>query len=137
VLAKKTVTYQFIDDDDNRSNFGKPAQVTGDVDSEQPVNGLTLPTGYKLTKSETLPTSVKIGNDNQTIDIHLSHVITNMEQTKTMDKNGTTVTVKVIHDAHEADLNKTLTQSITFHEPSKTAHKITQTANIFRYATVY
>ena len=136
VLAKKTVTYQFIDDDDNRSNFGKPVQVTGDVDSEQPVNGLTLPTGYKLTKGETLPTSVKIGNDSQTIDIHLSHVITNVDHTKPVDKNGTTVTAKVIDGAHEADLNKTITRTITVHEPGKTAQKITQTAKIFRDATV-
>lgn len=136
VLAKKTVTYQFIDDDDNRSNFGKPVQVTGDVDSEQPVNGLTLPTGYKLTKGETLPTSVKIGNDNQTIDIHLSHVITNVDHTKPVDKNGTTVTAKVIDGAHEADLNKTITRTITVHEPGKTAQKITQTAKIFCDATV-
>src|SRR5699024_6416763 len=106
--------------------------VTGDVDSEQPVNGLTLPTGYKLTKGETLPTSVKIGNDNQTIDIHLRHVITNVDHTKQEDKNGTTVTAKVIDSAHGADLNRT----ITVHEPCKTAQKITQTAKSFRDATV-
>ena len=135
VLAKKTVTYQFIDDDDNRSNVGNPVQVTGDVDSEQPVNGLTLPTGYKLTNGGTLPTSVKIGNDNQTIDIHLSHVITNVDHTKPVDKNGTTVTGKVIAGAHEADLNKTITRTINITDPINGKSTKTQTVKLYRDAS--
>lgn len=59
-----------------------------------------------------------------------------MDHTKPVDKNGTTVTAKVIDGAHEADLNKTITRTITVHEPGKTAQKITQTAKIFRDATV-
>lgn len=42
----------------------------------------------------------------------------------------------MIDGAHEADLNKTITRTITVHEPGKTAQKITQTAKIFRDATV-
>ena len=135
VLAKKTVTYQFIDDDDNRSNFGKPVQVTGDVDSEQPVNGLTLPTGYRLTNGGTLPTSVKIGNDDQTIDIHLSHVITNVDHKKPVDPNGTTVTGKAIDGAHEADLNKTITRTINITDPTNGKSTKTQTVKLYRDAS--
>ncbi|WP_225432094.1 mucin-binding protein, partial [Limosilactobacillus reuteri] len=135
VLAKKTVTYQFIDDNGNRSKVGEPVQVTGDVDSEQPVNGLTLPTGYKLTKGGTLPTSVKIGNDDQTIDIHLSHVITNVDHTKPVDKNGTTVTGKVIDGAHEADLNQTITRTINITDPNNGKSTKTQTVKLYRDAS--
>ena len=135
VLAKKTVTYQFIDDDDNKSNVGEPVQVTGDVGSEQPVNGLTLPTGYKLTKGGTLPTSVKIVNANQMIDIHLSHVITNVDHTKPVDKNGTTVTGKVIDGAHEADLNQTITRTINITDPNNGKSTKTQTVKLYRDAS--
>ncbi|MGM9883050.1 MAG: YSIRK-type signal peptide-containing protein [Limosilactobacillus reuteri] len=135
VVAKKTVTYQFIDDAGNGSNVGNPVKVTGDVDSEQPVNGLTLPTGYKLTNGGTLPTSVKIGNDNQTIDIHLSHVITNVDHTKPVDKNGKTVTGKVIDGAHEADLNKTITRTINVTDPNNGKSTKTQTVKLYRDAS--
>ncbi|WP_283584120.1 mucin-binding protein [Limosilactobacillus difficilis] len=135
VLAKKTVTYQFIDDNGNRSKVGEPVQVTGDVDSEQPVNGLTLPTGYKLTKGGTLPTSVKIGNDNQTIDIHLSHVMTNVDHTKPVAPGMKTVTGKVIDGAHEADLNKTITRTINITDPNNGKSTKTQTVKLYRDAS--
>ena len=135
VATKKTVTYQFVDDDNNRSNVGKPVQVTGDVDSEQPVNGLTLPTGYRLTNGGTLPTSVKIGNDDQTIDIHLSHVITNVDHKKPVDPNGTTVTGKAIDGAHEADLNKTITRTINITDPTNGKSTKTQTVKLYRDAS--
>ena len=71
---KKYVSYQFVDDDNKGADVGNPVVVLGEPGSTQSVS-LTVPTGYQLASGQTLPTSVTIGTDNQTVDIHLVHTV--------------------------------------------------------------
>ena len=71
---KKHVSYQFVDDDNKGADVGNPVVVLGEPGSTQSVS-LTVPTGYQLASGQTLPTSVTIGTDNQTVDIHLVHTV--------------------------------------------------------------
>ena len=79
-----TVTYQFVDDDNNKSNVGDPEVVTGLNGNSQTVS-LVVPDNYVLAAGQTLPTSAKFGDTNTTVDIHLKHD----HITVTPDKPGT------------------------------------------------
>ena len=76
-----TVTYQFVDDDNNGSAVGKPVVATGLNGKSQLVH-LTVPEGYALVAGQTLPATANFGDTNSTVDIHLKHA------TKTVDKNN-------------------------------------------------
>lgn len=82
--STRNVTYQFVDDDNNEANVGTKV-VAGDVDSTQQTN-LKLPDNYVLADGQTLPTSVTIGNTNQTVEIHLKHATKPVTDTKTVTR---------------------------------------------------
>jgi LPXTG-motif cell wall-anchored protein len=136
VDAQRTVNYQFVDDDNNGANVGDPVAVKGNVGSNQNVS-LTIPAGYKLPDDKNLPTSVTIGENDQTIDIHLNHAHHTIEPTAPVPTDGETESGATIKGAHEADLNQTITRTINITDPqTKQTTTTTQTAKISRSADV-
>ena len=64
--------YQFVDDANNGTNVGSPVAKSGKAGDNGSLS-LTIPTGYKLAKGQTLPTTYNILDHDQVIDIHLVH----------------------------------------------------------------
>ena len=116
-----TVTYQFVDDDNNKSNVGDPEVVTGLNGNSQTVS-LVVPDNYVLAAGQTLPTSVTFGDTNTTVDIHLKHA------TKTVDKNN-------VPDGYtKDDFAKTINRTITAKEPTGDVD-LSQTTELTRTGT--
>lgn len=69
---KTTVTYQFVDQDDNNASVGDPVTITGLNGKSQNVQ-LTVPANYELVSD--LPTTVTFGETNQTINLYVKHKI--------------------------------------------------------------
>ena len=82
---QKTVTYQFVDDDDSGKTVGNPVIVSGKPGSTQKVT-LTVPDNYDLTDEQSLPNVVTIGDKNQKVDIHLKHAKDNVSDSKTITR---------------------------------------------------
>ena len=109
-------TYKFVDDDANSGQVGSDIVVSGKTD-ETVNTGLQVPENYDLVGD--LPTSVKLGATNPTVEIHLTeHHIVNATKDDlskdpakpTTDDHGKNVT--------ESDFTKTITRTITFNEPT-------------------
>lgn len=107
---KHSVTYKFIDKENNNTPVGSDVVVSGDQDTTQETN-LTVPDNYELAQGSTLPTSVKIGDTDSTVNINLVH-----------KKNVTTST-------------EIVTRNITITEPGKTPNTQTQSANFTKTTT--
>ena len=67
-----TVTYQYIDDDNNQVIVSTANTIKALPDTTQALT-FTLPKNYQLAKNQTLPTSIVMPDYNQTIQIHLIH----------------------------------------------------------------
>lgn len=65
-------TYIYVDDDNNDSQVGSPANFTGYARDTQYIS-LSLPANYQLATNETLPTEVTFTGQDQTHYIHLIH----------------------------------------------------------------
>ena len=116
-----TVTYQFVDDDNNGSAVGKPVVATGLNGKSQLVH-LTVPEGYALVAGQTLPATANFGDTNSTVDIHLKHA------TKTVDKNN-------VPDGYtKDDFAKEIKRSITAKEPTGDVD-LSQTTELTRTGT--
>lgn len=132
VDAQRTVNYQFVDDDNNGANVGDPVAVKGNVGSNQNVS-LTIPAGYKLADGQANPTSVTIGEDNETVDIHLKHVHRTIEPTAPIKDGDTASDGKTLIDGgHESDLNQSITRTINVTDPEGKKTTTTQVAHISR-----
>ncbi|MDD6432824.1 MAG: MucBP domain-containing protein [Lactobacillaceae bacterium] len=122
---------------DKDGNTVKDYTVSGKTDQTVDANA-DVPTGWVLVNGQTpAPKTITFGSTptpNTTIVIehgtrHIDH--------KTPDQLGTkTPTGKDVNGTQEFDLNQTITRTVTFHEPGQAARTVTQTANIFRDATV-
>ncbi len=137
-----TVTYQFVDDDNNGSAVGKPVVATGLNGKSQLVH-LTVPEaeGYVLASGQTLPATANFGDTNSTVDIHLKHGIT----TVTPDKPGTSGQPidpknpdgpKYPTGTDKDSLQSIVTRTITVKNPHTGDQVTTQTAKLTRTATV-
>src|SRR5699024_9591909 len=118
-LPRHTITYIYLAPDGKGSTYryGSPVVVTG-VPNQSLDAHLTAPDGYvfadpqQATAKSVIDKKSVIGNDDQTIDIYLSHVITNVDHTKPVPGDGKTPTNKPINGAHDSDLNQTITRTI-------------------------
>lgn len=100
-IHKASLTYQFVDDNNNGANVGNPVVITGNVNSVQQVSELSVPTNYQLAAGQSLPTSVQIPQNNDTLKIHLVHVTQSISDSKIIyrtinvtDPNGKVTSTK-------------------------------------------
>lgn len=100
-IHKASLTYQFVDDNNNGANVGNPVVITGNVNSVQQVSELSVPTNYQLAAGQSLPTSVQIPQNNDTLKIHLVHVNQSVSDSKIIyrtinvtDPNGKVTSTK-------------------------------------------
>lgn len=100
-IHKASLTYQFVDDNNNGANVGNPVVITGNVNSVQQVSELSVPTNYQLAAGQSLPTSVQIPQNNDTLKIHLVHVTQSVSDSKIIyrtinvtDPNGKVTSTK-------------------------------------------
>lgn len=101
LIHKASLTYQFVDDNNNGANVGNPVVITGNVNSVQQVSELSVPTNYQLAAGQSLPTSVQIPQNNDTLKIHLVHVTQSVSDSKIIyrtinvtDPNGKVTSTK-------------------------------------------
>src|SRR5699024_9447212 len=143
-LPRHTITYIYLAPDGKGSTYryGSPVVVTG-VPNQSLDAHLTAPDGYvfadpqQATAKSVIDKKSVIGNDDETIDIDLSHVITNVDHTKPVPADGKTPTNKPINGAHDSELNQTSTRTIKVTHPHTNKVSTTkQVAKIFRDATV-
>lgn len=100
-IHKASLIYQFVDDNNNGANVGNPVVITGNVNSVQQVSELSVPTNYQLAAGQSLPTSVQIPQNNDTLKIHLVHVTQSVSDSKIIyrtinvtDPNGKVTSTK-------------------------------------------
>lgn len=100
-IHKASLTYQFVDDNNNGANVGNPVVITGNVNSVQQVSELSVPTNYQLAAGQSLPTYVQIPQNNDTLKIHLVHVTQSVSDSKIIyrtinvtDPNGKVTSTK-------------------------------------------
>lgn len=85
-ISKASVAYQFVDDDNSGANVGNQTIVNGDVGSTQSVFGLSIPTNYQLATGQSIPTSVQIPQNGETVKIHLVHQTQPVTDSKTINR---------------------------------------------------
>lgn len=134
----QTGTIHYVDANDHSHNV-----------YNQTISGLTnkavtvtpqIPQGWALQTGEHVPNSVTFTSD--TVDhpfektVYVVHHQIPVDHTNPIAKDGKTSTGKDIQGAHDTDLNKTLTRTITITNPDGKKTTITQTATIYRDATV-
>ena len=114
----------------------KTDTVTGKTDQTVTTNS-TVPTGWELTKGQVVPETITFtGDSTPETKVTVQHHHSKVSHTNPVPGDGKTPTNKPINGAHDSDLNQTITRTIKVHEPGKDANTITQTAKIFRDATV-
>lgn len=107
-ISKASVAYQFVDDDNSGANVGNQTIVNGDVGSTQSVFGLSIPTNYQLATGQSIPTSVQIPQNGETVKIHLVHQTQPVTDSKTINRiiNVTDPTGKVKTDKQSVTINR-------------------------------
>lgn len=95
VAQNHTVTYQFVDINEDNKNVGLPITVTGRTGTSAPVS-LTIPKYFDLADNQSLPTSVTIGDSDSTVLIYLKHHIDSQTRHYRVIENLPDGTQKVI-----------------------------------------
>ncbi|TVU97458.1 YSIRK-type signal peptide-containing protein [Lactobacillus gasseri] len=113
-----SVSYQFIDIDNNNSKVGAPGVVTG-LNGESTDVSLDVPKGYELV--DVLPTKATFGDINQTISINLKHKKTSVDGRNHKDDN---------------DIYRTVTRTITVNIEGQPTQDISQEVSLYRIKTV-
>ena len=130
---KQTAKIVYVD---KNGTTVKTDTVNGVTDQTVDTNS-TVPTGWKLVDGQTIPTTIKLGiNTPDTIvKVEHDHVSINHDNPQT---DGTNIPngVAQFKGVSENDLNQTLTRTITVNDPHAGTKTITQTAKIYRDATV-
>lgn len=93
--VQHTVTYQFVDINEDNKNVGSPIIVTGKTGASAPVS-LTIPKYFDLADNQSLPTSVTIGDSDSTVLIYLKHHIDSQTRHYRVIENLPDGTQKVI-----------------------------------------
>ena len=121
--GQQTMTYTFVDDDNNGAAVGQPVQISGNTDETKDVS-LSVPAGYELAEGEELPTSYKFtAAENQAAQIHLKH-----KKTAADEDN-------VPAGYSKSDFSKEIKRTITVTEPGKAPVDHSQTITIKRSGT--
>ena len=156
-----TIVYQFVDDDDENQQIGKSITIQGNmgqtIDLSRQFN---LPAGYVLddkVQDNTIPSGSytfnpenlnqllkKVGSaydpsshKSIPVKIHLKHKTINVPHDNPVKPGDKTPIGKEIGEgAYESDLNQTITRTINVTEPGRATTTTTQTATIYRDATV-
>ncbi|GAX07973.1 cell surface protein [Secundilactobacillus silagincola] len=107
--AQKVIV-EYVDDSNNGAVVGTPETVSGQTSGTVDWNTDNLPAGYKLAKGQAASGTYQFNNDkNQTVQIHLSHIIDNTTATTTRTINY------VVNDAsYPGQAPETQTQTITW-----------------------
>lgn len=107
-ISKASIAYQFVDDDNSGANVGNKTVINGDVGSTQSVSGLSIPTNYQLATGQSIPTSVLIPQNGETVKIHLVHQTQPVTDSKTISRtiNVTDPTGKVTTNKQSVTINR-------------------------------
>lgn len=125
VGVKKSVQYTFVDDDNNDSQVGDTTTVTSDEYTT--VNtGLSLPTNYELASGQTLPTTVRIKNNNANVTIHLVHKKAQVSSTSDWSTYG-------VASADQVALTKDVTRTISINNPDDSSVTVDGTTQIVSF----
>lgn len=110
--GKQTINYT-----DNTGHIIGTSVINGVVDQTVAVpNG--MPTGWTTTPSVTVPSTVHIHATDNPITVGITHHITHFTHDNPIPNNGKTSTGKTINGGHASDLAKTITRTVTIHQPS-------------------
>lgn len=132
----QTMNINYVDDN-NKVVDGGHFVVSGNTGQTVNTNA-KIPAGWVLKEGATdAPATITFtGAHTADITVHVIHGTRHVDH-KTPDTPGTkTPTGKDVTGTQNSDLNQTITRTIVLHEPGKEAQTITQTAKIYRDATV-
>jgi LPXTG-motif cell wall-anchored protein len=125
----QSISYKFVDDDNNGEQVGTDIVVTGKTDETVDISSqVKTPDNYVLTEGETLPTSYKFkANGNEPVTIHLKHRQDAVDE-NTTDKDGK-------HAKLSEEVKRTITANVPDGNGGITAQDLSQTATLTRTAT--
>lgn len=108
IQQNHSVTYQFIDQDNKNANVGTPVTVSGEPGKSVTVSDLKIPANYHLASGQ-LPTSVTIGDTDQSVSLYLKHNTQNTNDSKSITRiiNVTNPNGKVNTTKQTATLSRT------------------------------
>ena len=129
---------QFVDDQGNK--VGDPVIVNGKTDETKKLGTdyqMTVPTGWELDANQAIPVSIAFGADGYAdVNVKIHHKTDSISHDKPAPQDQKTPTGKPYDGGHESDLNQTIIRTINVTDPSGHVLTETQTAKIFRDATV-
>ena len=122
---------------DAKGNNIATFKVTGKTDQTVDTNA-QIPAGWVLVSGQTdAPAKVTFGGTPLSdINIKIEHGMQTVPHTNPIPSDGKTSSGQPIKGAHDADLNQTIVRTINITEPGQATKTITQTAKIYRDATV-
>ncbi|WP_295746930.1 YSIRK-type signal peptide-containing protein [uncultured Limosilactobacillus sp.] len=125
----------YVDVDDHGKEVGQ-TPLTGKTDSDVTVTP-EIPTGYEQVPDQTIPSTEKATSTGiPTVTVKVQHKIDQISHKKPVPEGGKTPTGKPADGAHDTDLNKTITRTITTTDQHGHQTTVTQTAKISRDAKV-
>lgn len=132
----QSMTIDYVDKDGNPVDGGHFV-VSGKTDQTVDTNA-KIPTGWVLSQGQTdAPKTITFtGTPTANIKITVEHGIKNVPHGNPVKPGEKTPSGKDIDGAHDTDLNQTITRTVNIIKPGQKTQTITQTAKIFRDATV-
>jgi hypothetical protein len=126
--------------DDDGQTVGNPVTVAGKTGETKKIGTdyqMRVPAGWELDNDQTVPTEIVFGADGHTdIVVKIHHGHTNVPHTQPVQPGDKTPAGTPIDGATDHDLNQTITRTITTTVPGGQPTTITQTAKIYRDATI-
>src|SRR5699024_9245272 len=120
---------------DPQGNTVKRDTVSGKTDQTVKTNS-AVPDGWKIINGQVPETIHFTGEETPDTTITIDHATTSIDHNHPVKPGDKTPSGKVIDGAHDKDLNKTITRTITITKPGQKTQTVTQTAKIYRDATV-
>lgn len=127
---EQTITYEFVDDDDNQKQVGALITLHGDTDTSSiiPDSLKNAPTNYELAQGSSLPTDIQFKADNGQMPrvIHLKHQMQDFDVNNipngAIKDDGTKVTAD--------DMQKSIHRTIIINMPlTGSGHHVTVNSN--------
>jgi len=107
---KQQATVEYVDDGNNGAVVGMPTMITGKTSGTADWNTDNLPAGYQLAQGQAASGTYQFKNtDNQTVKIHLNHVIDYGKK-----ETARTITYTVDDPNYTGQVPETQTQTITW-----------------------
>lgn len=120
---------------DPQGNTVKRDTVSGKTDQTVKTNS-AVPDGWKIINGQVPETIHFTGEETPDTTITIDHATTSIDHNHPVKPGDKTPSGKVIDGAHDKDLNKTITRTINITKPGQKTQTVTQTAKIYRDATV-